>query len=371
MFKFIAPVWIPTTSLLLLSAQLACVGALTTPLGSTEIGFNVGSAAGLPPPAETPVFRRSPIFQAIDGRIGSHAPTIAAFPDGELLAAWYSYVGPGELDGAALYIARRPAGAAAWEPSELLVDRGEADANPVLYAEGERVWLFQAVVPFGWSAARVEWQISEDRGRIWTPARPLAGPLGNNVRYPPVRLASGGLLLPAYDDLLKRSLFYASDSGTQWRLVSTLSSAPGNIQPSVVVLADQSLLAVMRNDGGDWLWAARSFDEGRTWTAPADSGFLNPGSPAELVRLASGNLLLVFNDSRSRRSPLSASLSPDEGETWTPPRVLVEGLGDWAYPSAVQTSDGLVHIVYSHDRAWIGHIEINEAWVLGGLMSER
>ena len=48
-----------------------------------------------------PVFSNQPIFDEIAGKTGSHAAAITALPDRELLAAWYSYSGPGELDGSA------------------------------------------------------------------------------------------------------------------------------------------------------------------------------------------------------------------------------------------------------------------------------
>jgi predicted neuraminidase len=330
--------------------------------------FNVGGRPTAIIVDATPVFTNQPIFESVPGKVASHAPTVTAFPDGELLAAWYSYGAQGELDGSAIYTARRLPTEDKWEPATLHIDRPEADGNPVLYSEADAVWFFQAVAPDGWSTAHIEMQRSPDRGHTWTAPRALGGPLGSNARFPPVRLADGTLLLPAYDDLLQRALFFASADGNDWTLRSALATAPPFrcIQPSVVELGGGRLLAIMRNTGRGWLWVTASDDGGLTWASPRDSGFPNPASATALLRLAGGHLILIYNDSNTDRHPLSITISGDEGVTWYPPRALVDGDGAYAYPAAVQTPDGLIQIVYSHNRERIGHITLNEAWIVAG-----
>jgi predicted neuraminidase len=195
----------------------------------------------------------------------------------------------------------------------------------------------------------------------------IDGSPGSNVRFPPVRTSEGELLLPAYDDLLHRSLFFASADGQSWALRSTVATELpfGAIQPSVARLESGRLMAVLRNTGQQFLWTMASDDSGRTWSPPMNANFANPDSPACLLRLADGRLLLVFNDSAISRHPLSATISEDDGRSWTMPHVLVDGDGNYAYPSAVQASDGLVHILYSNDRANITEIVLSEAWMAG------
>ncbi|MBN2447415.1 MAG: exo-alpha-sialidase, partial [Phycisphaerae bacterium] len=220
---------------LLACALLGCTADMAATLDDVmELVFNIGQSAPLVAAGES-VFVDRPIFQSIPDKIGSHAATITAFDNGELLAAWYSHTGPHELTGSAIYMARRPAGADEWSEPQLHIDRATGDGNPVLYGEGDRVWLFQAVIPLGWSTAHIETQMSEDRGSTWSAAQTLPGPLGANVRYPPVRLASGELLLPAYDDLLQRALFYVSADGQEWtQRAALVPSAPHSaIQPAI------------------------------------------------------------------------------------------------------------------------------------------
>ncbi len=320
--------------------------------------------------ARAPTFLREPLFAAIPGRIGSHAATLAAFSGGELLAAWYSYSGPGELDGSAIYMARRGADGP-WSDPWVHLDRPEADGNPVLYAEQDRVWLFSAATPGGWSIARIEVQVSENRGSTWSAPAPVGGPLGSNVRFPPVRTADGGLLLPAYNDLLPQAQFFTSADGSAWDLVGAVAAEPPGIQPSIARLPDDSLLAVMRNSGGSWLWVMASLDSGRTWSPPIDSGFVNPGSPAALLQLTSGNLLLVFNDSPFDRDPLTAAISADGGVTWPVRRNLAEGETTYSYPSVIQGPDGLIHVVFSVGRERIDMVTFNEAWLIDAPAVQR
>jgi predicted neuraminidase len=326
-----------------------------------ELRLNSAVDSGGPPTAEIRALSQPGVFDTIPGRAGHHAPALAELPDGTLLAAWSSYAGPHELQDTAIYTARRPIGGG-WSTPVKLIEREAAVGNPVLYAEGERVWLFYAVAPLGWGSASIEFVVSEDAGETWSAPRAMPGPIGSNVRFPPIRLSSGELLLPAYDDLLQRSLFFASDDGTRWTLRSMLESGipSSNIQPSIVERGDGSVLAVMRNSESGGLWSSQSLDGGRRWAAPRETAIPNPASPAALLRLQSGTLMLIFNDSPEIRCPLSAAYSFDDGASWTAGEVLADCPGEVAYPAAMQDAAGTVHVLYSHDRRYIGHIEMAE-----------
>ena len=343
-----------------------CGVALPLPTDSDrEFVFNADDVPLTPiASTESPVFHREAVFESIPGKIGSHAATITTFADGELLAAWMSYKGPYELDGSDIYMARRLVGQDGWTEPVKIIDRLENVGNPVLYAEQDHVWLFHAVVLGGWSTSQIFVQQSADRGQSWLPTKRLPGVLGSNVRNPPVRTNEGTLLLPAYDDLFRRSLFFTSDDGQGWTLIGSVETTPPNLQPAVARLVDGRLLAVMRDASGGWLWAMDSVDSGRSWSLPRDSGFPNPGSGACLLSLANGHVLLVFNDSSASRAVLSAAVSADGGITWPIRKVLADSDGDEAYyPAAIQTPDGLIHIVFTFNRDRIEHITLNEAWL--------
>lgn len=336
-------------------------------LVSLAADFNLDQTPTRPSVDDKPLLRLQPIFSGIPTKFESHAPTLIAFDDGELLAAWYSYDGPHELTGSAIFMSRRQAHATSWTEPALHIDRPQGDGNPVLYHEGDHVWFFQAIVPGGWSTSRIAWQESLDRGLTWSEPREIVGPLGANVRFSPLRTAEGELLLPAYDDLLNRSLFFAWD-GAAWGLRSTITTSVlfPNIQPAVVRLTDSSLLSVMRGGAKTWLWASRSYDHGRTWTTPVNSGFPNDNSSTALLRLHNGDLVMAYNEPHQSGHPLYAGLSADEGRTWLPLRTLTTGPGKYSYPALAEGPDGLIHLLYSDDRKRIGHIEMNRAFLVDG-----
>lgn len=355
---------------LLLCATGGCPGALDGTLNSlvaVAVDFNLDQPPTRPNVDEKPILRSRPVFGTIPRKNESHAPSLIAFEDGELLAAWYSYDGPHELTGSAIFMSRRAANATDWSEPQMHIDRPQGDGNPVLYHEGDHVWFFQAIVPGGWSTSRIAWQESSDRGRTWSEPREIDGPLGANVRFAPLRTAEGDLLLPAYDDLLNRSLFFAWN-GSEWGMRSTITTSVlfPNIQPAVVRLADDSLLAVMRGGSESWLWASRSYDHGRDWTTPVNAGFPNDNASTALLRLHTGELVMAYNEPHQPNHPLYATLSADEGRTWLPLRTLASGPGGYSYPALAEGPDGVIHVLYSDDRKRIGHIEINRAFLVNG-----
>src|SRR5262249_13175538 len=148
---------------------------------------------------------------------------------------------------------------------------------------------------------------------------------GDMVRNRPIVLDAGDYLLPIYHETGhdpesvgpdSTSLFLRfHPSRRAWTRTGAIRSPRGNIQPAVVQLADGRLVASCRR-GGDYdprtvgyIVRSESRDGGRTWTDGADSPFPNPNAAVEFLKLRSGRLLLIFNDSMTRRTPLTAALS--------------------------------------------------------------
>lgn len=107
-----------------------------------------------------------------------------------------------------------------------------------------------------------------------------------------------------------------------------------------------------------------SHDGGLTWSDPEPTQLRCPGAGIAMTRLKNGHLVLVFNDSEDRRTPLSIALSRDEGKTWETPLELESNPGEYSYPSVMQTEDGIIHIVYTFRRYTIKHVEMNEDWLI-------
>lgn len=116
--------------------------------------------------------------------------------------------------------------------------------------------------------------------------------------------------------------------------------------------------------------ASGSKDKGETWGTVCGTELPNPGSGLDAVRLASGNWLLVYNNTTKGRNSLAVSLSDDEGKSWKWTRHLEkQDTGSYHYPSVIQAKDGSVHAVYSYfvaDGKSMKHARFNEAWVKDG-----
>jgi hypothetical protein len=85
----------------------------------------------------------------------------------------------------------------------------------------------------------------------------------------------------------------------------------------------------------------------------------------DFLKLASGHLLLVYNDSMSRRTPLTVAISTDDDKSYPHRRNIADGPNDYAYPIAFQASDGKIHVVYTSDaRQVIHHAVFDESAIV-------
>ena len=206
------------------------------------------------------------------------------------------------------------------------------------------VWLFY-VVRYGetWSTSRLQFKVSHDNAETWSDASVLSLDEGDMVRGRPIVLNDGAYLLPIYHETGNdpelvgpdsTSLFLRFDPAKKtWTKTGRSGRPRGNIQPAVVQLDDHDLIAYCRR-GGDYdpktigyIVRSESHDGGMTWSEGKDSAFPNPNAAVDFLKLTSGRLLLIFNDSMSRRTPLTAALSSDQDRTWPVRRNIREGDG--------------------------------------------
>jgi predicted neuraminidase len=277
-------------------------------------------------------------------------------------------------------------GASAWStPAVIAHDPFRSVGNAVVWqAPDGLVWLFY-VVRYGdvWSTSRIQAKVSNDRAETWSDAFPLVLDEGMMVRNRPIVLSNGNYLLPIYRETGQdteqvgpdsTSLFLLYDVKTKkWTETGRISSRIGNIQPAVVELSPSHLIAYCRRGGGygptkdGYLVRAESRDGGMTWSKGEDSAFPNPNAAVEFLKLKSGSLVLVYNDTMSGRTPLAVALSADGDKSYPFRRNLAEGKNDYAYPIGFQGRDGRIHIVYTSDRrSVINHAIFDEAWIKKG-----
>lgn len=353
----------------------------------------------------------------------NHAPGIVELPGGELFASWYRGSGERTADDVAVYGSRRAKGSNAWSEPFLLADTpGFPDCNTALFLDKDkRLWLFYpTIIANSWESCLTRFKVASRYDQPGAPAwdregviflKPADfGPeaikllegqvaqagvevsaerkaridelkrrlndkllqrLGWQPRCKPTQLPSGRLLLPLYSDTYSFSLMAISDDGGQTWIASRPLMGFGSIQPTVLRRNDGTLVAYMRENGmRDRVRVAESNDDGMTWGNVGVNDLPNPGSGLDGVRLASGQWLLVYNDTIQGRNKLAVSLSLDEGRTWAKTRHLEnEPAGSFHYPAVIQGADGTIHCVYSYFVSGgksMKHAAFNEAWVAAG-----
>jgi predicted neuraminidase len=312
-----------------------------------------------------------------------HPASFTELNNGDLYLAYYG--GAGEYaDETKVFGMRLPAGQAKWTAPVVIASQPFLSlGNPVVWqAPDGLVWLFY-VIRFGdtWSTSRIGGKISRDGGQTWSDSFLVTLDEGTMVRCHPIVLRNGDYLLPIYHETGNDPEVTGADSTSrflrkspgshQWVLSGVVQSDRGNLQPAIVQVSDSRLIAFCRRAGDylpttrGWIVRSESNDGGFTWDRGTDTEFPNPNSAVELKRLANGHLLLVYNDSMSDRTPLTVAISQDDGGSFPHRRNLIEGPGSFAYPTAVQTSDGRIHVIFtSDDRTVIRHAVLEESQIL-------
>ncbi|HRU33396.1 MAG TPA: exo-alpha-sialidase, partial [bacterium] len=133
-----------------------------------------------------------------------------------------------------------------------------------------------------------------------------------------------------------------------------ITTPRGCIQPAVVELEDGHLLCFLRTRDS-FIFRSESYDYGRTWSPPCSTSLKNPNSGIDLIKLIDDRLIVIFNDSFDRRTPLNAGISEDNGESWEIFDLERED-GEYSYPGIIQIRDKLVHLVYTYRREAIKYV---------------
>lgn len=186
---------------------------------------------------------------------------------------------------------------------------------------------------------------------------------------------------------------YSDDGGETWQLSSAMLAAPcradyigsnyGACEPVVTQLADGRAWMLMRTQTG-FLYESYSHD-GVSWSDAAATRFRSSNSPANLLRLPDGRLVLFWNNCEdpsrvdgapvyTTRDALHAAVSRDEGRTWrgfrevfrdprrngSPPK---QGDRGTAYPFTTTTGDGKIILATGQGQGRIALVRIDPDWI--------
>lgn len=311
-----------------------------------------------------------------------HPAAFDELANGDLYVAYYC--GSGEYgDDTMVYGARLPEGKKKWTKPEVIADSPyRSEGNPVIWQSAEgTVWLFY-VVRYGetWSSSRIQAKLSFDGAKTWSDPMIVAWDPGMMVRNQPLE-KPGGFILPVYHETGEdtevvgagtSSLFLHFDNKTkQFTASNKVYSRVGNLQPAVARIDGDHLVAYCRRGGGyepitdGWMVRTESHDGGMTWSPGEETDFQNPNAAVDFIKLQNGHLLLVFNDNMNDRTPLTVAISTDNDKSYPHRKNIMEGAGPFAYPYAIQTQDGKIHIIFtSNERTAIYHAVFEEDFIL-------
>jgi alpha-L-rhamnosidase len=161
---------------------------------------------------------------------------------------------------------------------------------------------------------------------------------------------------------------YSEDLGKTWSKSDPINDGKeyNAIQPSILV-HENGKLQIMARSKENSVLTAWSSDNGKTWSDLEPSGLPNPNSGTDAETLQDGSFLLVYNHVGKnpnqwggKRSPLNVAVSED-GINWQAALVLEDERGEYSYPSVIQASDGMVHIVYTWKRDRVKHVVVDPA----------
>jgi predicted neuraminidase len=300
-----------------------------------------------------------------------HAATIAE-SHGHLVAAWFG----GEYErhsGVGIWLALRDSGR--WSvPAEIAVGTGKNGArfpcwNPVLFQPSHGpLMLFYKVGP----SPSTWWGMlmtSSDGGRTWDHEQRLPDGIIGPVKNKPVECPEGTIVCPSSteDHGWQVKCEMTVDGGRSWSASSPLNDTVTiqAIQPAFVRRGGEGILAFGRTKQ-ERMFVMRSSDCGTSWSPMNLSSLRNPNSGLDAVGLQDGRIVVVYNDApgsaerwEAGRHVLAMAIS-DEGEQWRRVLILENEPGrEFSYPSVLQTSDGLIHIVYTWKRTKIAHVVID------------
>lgn len=305
-----------------------------------------------------------------------HAATIAEASPGRLVAAWFGGTRERNPD-VCIWVSGNSDGR--WEGAVKVAEGLQPDGtryptwNPVLFQpRAGPLVLFYKVGP-----SPSQWwgvmMTSDDGGKNWNAPRRLPDGVLGPVKNKPVTLPNGAWLCPSSTEGgpagWRVHFELTRDAGNTWKNIGPVADGPGldAIQPTVLFGRNGRLQALYRTRAGV-IATTWSDDTGLHWSRLTATMLPNPNSGIDAVTLADGRQLLVYNNSapppdqptRGVRYPLDVALS-DDGIDWHHVLTLESNPcpNGYAYPSVIQTSDGLVHIVYTWNRKHIKHVVLD------------
>ncbi len=306
-----------------------------------------------------------------------HASSIVQLADQHLMATWFGGTAEGKPD-VTIWLSEYQKGK--WSTPKQMAD-GIIDANkrypcwnPVLFKTKEgKLMLYYKVGPNPrewWGLVRT----STDNGKTWSASEKLPDGILGPIKNKSVQLANGDILHPTSTESVTGNIWHVhlektDKDGKNWQKISINNGDFGAIQPSILTYpgGKMQMLCRSRQNVVVQTW---SEDGGKTWSPMSATNLPNPNSGTDAVTLKNGTQILIYNplirgkDWSNGRNKLRVAASKN-GTDWQDIYTLEdEGKGEFSYPAVIQTTDGLVHITYTHERKKVKHVVLKIPEVL-------
>lgn len=306
----------------------------------------------------------------------SHAATIVETKEG-LVAAWFGGTKEKNPD-CCIWISRKTKNG--WSQPQKVADgvlNGIKYAcwNPVLTMtpSGELQLYYKIGINVaGWSGHVIR---SHDYGKTWSTSQPLPDGFLGPIKNKPVWTGERMVCPSSTEGENGWQVHFeiSDDEGLTWKKVGPIAadeimendkvkrsnnkhSTIQAIQPTILIHPDGKLQALCRTQNNGSVATTWSYDRGESWTPLTFIDLPNNNSGIDGVSLKDGRFLLVYNHYRyikgkkKNRTPINVAISND-GIHWQAGVILEDSpINQYSYPSAIQSKDGKVHIVYTWRR---------------------
>jgi len=249
------------------------------------------------------------------------------------------------------------------DPYNITPNGSENHWNPVLFqADNGKIWLF-----FKIGTIIEEWKgsmlISNNEGQSWSQPYALPGNSVGPTRNPPLKLQNDWILIPSNKEKFNRKFpvferFNCNSGDIQQIPIPVKSEDPilFAIQPTLVQLPDQSILALCRTNLKR-IYQTISVDEGKTWSPLSETEHPNPNSAITTLKIKDG-YYLVMNPSPTNRGHIWVIFIPWKGKAKHVFELYHDGKAI-AYPSLIALNEKNLLIAYSINQQEITVKQLN------------
>jgi alpha-L-fucosidase len=299
-----------------------------------------------------------------------HASSLVALPGNKIMAVWFGGKHESNPD-VSIWASVNEKGV--WSDPKEIANGIQNDAlryacwNPVLFKSRSGLLFLHYKVgrsPREWWA---EMKISADNGVTWSSTKKLPDGFLGPIKNKPMQLKNGDILYPSStesnDNIWTIHIERSDSLGNNWKKINIDCDTFNVIQPSLLTYANGRMQLLCRSKQ-NVIAESWSFDNGNTWQKVRATSLSNPNSGIDVVSLANGAQMLVYNplphgnEWWEGRSVLRVAVSID-GKDWRDIFTLEEHKeGEYSYPAVIQSSDGIIHISYTSKRKKIKYVRL-------------